>query len=309
VVFFLLTFRSNFTPRHWYGFIIAGTLTIIGFIPWLYRVLSSSGVSADPILAAPTSIDFFNVFSRFLFGFQIDPVNSIILSLWPLLFVLLIISIRPRKPISPETAFFIVAALLPLLVAFTASYIIKPVFLSRYLVVSLVPLYILITQSMLAFKPAIRQQLITVTTCALVVATFVQLTHPDTPVKEDFASVALTLEAEATPQDIILLSAPFMVYPINYYYEGVARVDTLPDWDRFRGEGLSAAVNNSTIAADVAQFSDNKQRIFVVVGYDQGYEADVRNYFKANHTQIDQIRFSNDLQLLVYSAVPDRRDT
>ena len=62
--------------------------------------------------------------------------------------------------------------------------------------------------------------------------TVVQATNPDTPVTEDYRTAAQLVEEGARPQDVVVLSSPFTVYPFEYYYDGAARLTTLPVWDR-----------------------------------------------------------------------------
>jgi len=54
-----------------------------------------------------------------------------------------------------------------------------------------------------------------------------------TPVKENYKGVADYLNLHVKPDDIIALSAPFTIYPIEYYYKGQAGIDTIPKWNRF----------------------------------------------------------------------------
>ncbi len=301
ILFYLATARIYFQREHLYGFMLSGLATAMAFFPWIYKVLSAEdGLGNDPSLLGPTSIDFFNAFSHFIFGFQIDSVNSLILSLWPLIFILLLLSIRPRASISPETRYFILAAFLPLVVAFIASYIIQPLFLSRYLIVALPALYILITQSLQIFPDLFRQKVVAVLCMALFVASAVQLNGVDTPVKEEFASVSAILNAETTERDLIFLSASFVVYPINYYYHGPARITTLPKWNRYSGEELPGSLDRSQVRSHVTAESTHKDKLYVVYAYDQGYEDTVESYFSDNFTLLSERSFATGMKLQVY---------
>jgi len=304
-IIFFFTFRTtHFTASHLKNFLTAGCLALAAFIPWVYAVIQGAGTDADPQLVAPSSVDFFNLFANFLFGFQIDLVNSYILSFWPLLFVLMIFGLKRSNPFSAETTFFLISAFVPLFVAFAASYVLQPLFLSRYLIVSLPAIVILIALSINHFSFDFRNKLLTTICAACLIASFTQWQSPNTPVKEDFRSAVAFMNENTTPQDTVFVSAPFLIYPTFYYYSGPAAVRTLPDWDRHGGDALDSSMNVEKIETSIKNHHHTDGNLFVLLGYDQGDELILRNYLAENYTTIEHLTLSPDLELLVLSNSP-----
>jgi len=129
----------------------------------------------------------------------------------------------------------------------------------------------------------------------------VQLLSPLTPVKEKFNDVGAYLNTEVTGRDIVTLSAPFLIYPIDYYYDGPARIETLPRWDRYNGEELPA-FEESTLAEQVEYIRAHHERLFLVLGYDQGYEKIIQTYLDSRFPILEERVFSKDLTVRVYKV-------
>jgi uncharacterized membrane protein len=214
-------------------FIGIAAIALVSFIPWLWYVFSlGSASNSRPLIPAPTLITLFNTFSNFLFGFQTDRINSLLLSLWPLLMLLGFLALRRDKKIESEASFFLYMLALPILLTFTVSFLIRPVYLSRYLILTLPALYILIAWLLARYQETtgavIRNTLIGV----MLITLAIQTVSAETPVKENYREATNYLEAHTTARDVIVVSAPFTVYPVEYYYRGQARITTLPIWDR-----------------------------------------------------------------------------
>ncbi len=100
---FFLFYRNIFPKRALRMFALVMLLVIVVFSPWLHFVaMQGAAGNSQPMLAKPTSIDVFNTFSQFLFGFQNDHTNTILVSLWPLLVLLIFLSLRRSQHISPR---------------------------------------------------------------------------------------------------------------------------------------------------------------------------------------------------------------
>lgn len=100
-VFFLFN-QKSFAKRFKSRFLTVMILLGVGISPWvLYvRYINTAG-SQTPRLAKPSTVDLFNVFSNQFFGFQVDSINSLILSTWPLFGILCLYFLQ--KPISNFT--------------------------------------------------------------------------------------------------------------------------------------------------------------------------------------------------------------
>src|SRR5581483_4592690 len=154
-VFFL--FNVPMFPKHSFrNFLIIGVLLLAAIAPWLWYVKSQNQVNQTPLLSKPSSVDFFNVFSQFLFGFQDDHVNTIIISLWPISVLLAFLALRKTKNgFRLPSIFFVMSALLPILVALAVSLWLRPVFLARYLILAVPSLYIFISWLLSTYPPGL----------------------------------------------------------------------------------------------------------------------------------------------------------
>ncbi len=297
---FFLAYRKSFPPRAFRNLALAALVVAAAFAPWLYLVVHlGSAANTQPALTRPSTIDVFNTFSQFIFGFQGDRANAIILSAWPLAVLLIFLSLRRGRSVPPQTIYLFLSVAVPVILAFAVSYAWKPVYLTRYLVLSLPPLYLLIGWVLSTYPPRLERYLKVFLTIAMISTLSFEAVSADTPVKEDYRAAALYLSAHATPEDVIALSAPFTIYPFEYYYNGPVRVETLPIWDRY-AVGPIPQYSPTELAQDAATIEDAHQTLWLLLSYDQGYEESVRLYFDTHFERIDEEHFSPGLDLYGY---------
>ena len=122
-------------------------------------------------------------------------------------------------------------------------------------------------------------------------------TNPDTPVTEDYRTAAELVEEGARPQDVVVLSSPFTVYPFEYYYDGAARLTTLPVWDR---QEATPAFDPAALPAQVDSLVRGHQYLHLLLSYDQGYEEAVFQHFENRFERTGTQELSPGLRLLVY---------
>jgi hypothetical protein len=135
---------------------------------------------------------------------------------------------------------------------------------------------------------------------ALMVFTLaLQTTSASTPVKEDYRSATEYLNQNATPRDVIILSAPFTIYPVEYYYNGTAALRTLPIWNRYQ-VGPIPTFSEANLPKEVDQLKASHEFAWLLLSYDQGYEETVRMYFDTHFERVEEHVFSNDLTLYKY---------
>jgi hypothetical protein len=133
----------------------------------------------------------------------------------------------------------------------------------------------------------------------------VQITNPLAPVKEDYRAAASYLTENTSSQDIIVASAPFTIYPIEYYYAGNARIVTQPLWDRF-SQGAIPAFNKERLATETKEATRSYQRAFVILSFDQGYNKEVKDYYDSHYERIDSKQFSQGLDVYTYKIRYDK---
>jgi hypothetical protein len=306
-LFFLLN-RSRFPRGSLWRFALVGAMVVAALAPWLLYFHSlGSAQNTAPQLLRPSTVDFFNAFSQFTFGFQDDTVNTILVSCWPLLVLVAFFAVKRGQHITTELSYLLAAAFGPIILAYALSFVVNPFFLSRYMISCVAPLVIVAVWFLSNYGRKLAMAGIGVVLITLVLTSVQQTTSAETPVKEDYHGVAETIAADAKPQDIVVLSAPFTVYPFEYYYKGPAQVATLPLWDR-HATGAIPAFNGKALPGEVKQLSRDHHYLYLVLSQDQGYEENVRQYFLHHFRKVRQHEYSHDLSLYVfqvgYNTVP-----
>jgi len=301
-IIFYLTHMRYFARGVFYKFLNAGIIVLLSFLPWLlYLVSGPQTIGATPELNAPTPINLFNAFANYLFGFQTDFVNTLLVSLWPLLALAGFLAVRKQRYTSPATTYFILGFLLPITITFAISVIVTPVFLSRYLIFTVVPIFLFISWILYTY-PRILAPVIQIGLVLLMLTTLtVQAVSPETPTKENFRGASTYIENNATGRDMVVLSAAFIVYPFDYYYDGRASVHLIPPWNRYQGEQLPA-FSADTMNEYMRTTAPHHNKIYLLLGYDQGYEEELLRYFDNHFRQINTQTFSPDLTLLTYKV-------
>ncbi len=291
--------RPLFPPESLKRFLVVAGLVALAFSPWLYYVftLGQAG-SQEPLLSIPTTVNLFSTFSQFLFGFQDDHINTFFLSLWPVTIVLGFLTLR-RTRIAPETEYFLTTIIIATTIAFGISVFIEPVFVSRYLIFTVPSLYLILT-SVFNNYPTSIARLARITLLGLMIFTLVvEIKNPTAPVKEDYEQAVGYLNQHVSAQDAVAISAPFTIYPVEYYYRGPTPLYTLPIWDRY-AYGPIPPFSESALPNDVAQIATDHQDIWVLLSYDQGYEKKIKDYFDNHYQRILSMNFSQDLNLYEY---------
>jgi hypothetical protein len=307
--FFLLTllsqlifyafYRRFFPRKSLQRFALIGTLLLGAFAPWVWYVLSLGlAGNQSPLLAAPSVINLFNSFSQFLFGFQGDHLNTFFLSLWPITLVLGFLALRRGVRVTPESAFFLITVFVSFAVAFFVSFVI-PIFESRYLIITIPALYLLLLSLFTNYTGKAQQLAPYALAAVMVVGLCIEILNPSAPVKENYRTATEYLNTHATGQDVIVLSAPFTFYPVDYYYRGAAPIETLPRWDRY-AYGPIPPFEEDRLPQEVEDISGSYQRLFLLLSYDQGYEQAIKEFFDTNYQRLDAQEFSPGLHLYVY---------
>ncbi|HSH17892.1 MAG TPA: glycosyltransferase family 39 protein [Candidatus Saccharimonadales bacterium] len=298
-IFYLLT-RKQWVRGTFLRFAGLAGLLAAAFTPWfLYFRAQGSASNTSPNLQTPSSVDFFNVFSQFSFGFQTDVLNTILVSPWPVLVIVALMSVRGGQRITRPVGYMIAAAFVPVLTAFIVSYALTPFFVSRYMIACVPPLLILTVWFISHYRRALYVPIAGLMIGMMIATSYQQYTSAATPVKEDFKAAAAYINKHADASDIVVLSAPFTIYPFNYYYDGEARVATLPIWDR-TVPGAIPGFEAAKLPEQVRQLNKDHQYVYLLLSSDQGYQEDIYQYYEQRFENPESIQFSPDLQLHVY---------
>ncbi len=281
-------------------FLIIILLDIVLLLPWIVYVATLGRISdSTPLIPPPNTFNFFQTFAFFLFGFQSVLAQGLIVALWPMLLLLLFLIFTHRKKFQTHNlGYFELVTFFPILLFFVASFV-KPVFLARYLIFTVPTLFFLVANVLLVFPSKISKVLISITLVFIIGFLLYQNISPSTPVKENYRGVSQFLNSQVSPSDIVVVSSPFTVYPIEYNYAGNARIDTIPLWDRFT-EGGIPAFSDVEFQTQFAEYQKVYNRVFVVLSYDQGYENNIRTYLDTHFEMLGNQLFSPGLEIRVY---------
>jgi len=286
-------------PALWrYGSVLL--LIFVSFLPWFLTMISAgAGSNTKPNLAPPTSYNLLQVFINFVTGFQSPSVESLLISVWPLLVVLLFFTFSRKKRIYPlYTDYFAVVTFIPVVLVFLASYI-QPVLLSRYLIFLTPTLFYLLAVLLTHFNRFLFGAIVAIIFIGNIFFQYQQLFSPEIRERENFLGVAEYLSEKTSGSDVVAVSAPFTVYPIEYNYQGSARIDTIPNWNRYE-TGSIPPFSAEELDAQITQYGQQYDRVFVVLSYDQGYEQEIREYFANAYQLNSEEEFSPGLEVLEY---------
>jgi mannosyltransferase len=299
---FYLGFRKSFPKHSFKKFVAVAMSLLIAIAPWLYYVQSlGSASNTRPMLPVPSSVDFFNVYSQFMFGFQTNAVNTIILSCWPIIMLISLLAIRRHLSLPKEVVYIATLAFVPIVIAFAVSLVVRPFFLSRYMIAGVASLIILTLWAISQYRGNIARVVASLVLIATSLSITQQTINSMTPVKENYRDAAEYINQKATPQDLVVLSSPFTVYPFEYYYDGVASIKTLPSWDR-TSSGAIPAFDANTLSEQVDAYNQNHRYIYLLLSQDQGYQEDIENYYLTNFKQVSKKQYSDGVTLYVYQV-------
>jgi hypothetical protein len=294
--------RKQFKPGSFKKFIAVAVAVVLSLLPWLMYVYSLGSASGTrPQLPRPSTVDFFNVFSQIIFGFQSNTVNTLILSAWPVVMLIALVAVRRSRGLSSELKFIATVSILPVLLAYTISLVITPLFLSRYMATIVPPVLIMIVYLFSRYRQKYAAFVVALLFVTTIAGSAVQATSSGTPVKEDYRQAAMDINSSIQPQDVVVLSAPFTIYPFEYYYRGDAQIATLPNWNRSQA-GSIPAFDRAKLPGQVAELNKNHRYIYLLLSQDQGYEDTIYQYYLTNFKQISRKTYSPGLTLYVYQV-------
>ncbi|MCL4384304.1 glycosyltransferase family 39 protein [Patescibacteria group bacterium] len=281
-------------------FILLGACMVNLFLPWAYYVYTLGlAANTQPIIPQPNSFNLLQIYFNFFIGFQNQLIQSIVISLWPLfLMIIFFIFTRQVTVKLQRTDYFVVISILPVLLIYLFSFF-KPIFLPRYLIFVTPSLFTLLAWILINFG----RQVISIVSVVIIALMLLSLNFQDTsamtPVKESYREVDKYLVTHATPHDIIAVSAPFTVYPIEYYYGGLARIDTIPHWNRYVQGPIPPFTTNELVSQlkDYAKVYDN---IYLVLSYDQGYQGKIVDYMDHHYQRLKSMEFPASIDIRVY---------
>jgi mannosyltransferase len=271
----------------------------IGGWAWFSTSLESSA-QTHPHLPTPSVIDVFNTIAQFLVGFQPPSINSLFLALWPVIMILGFFSLQRKKEWPIGMNYIVYACVLPLIAAFVISVMVEPIYASRYVIMSLPALAVGVGWLLSSYPVPIRNWLVFVVLIGMGTASLHQAISKDTPTKESFLQAASILSTQTTSAEAVVISPPFTVYPLEFYYRGPAKLTTLPNWNRLVA-GSIPAFNETAAEQELQALSQTHTAIWVVLSYDQGYENQLRALLNRDFDKSSEMTLSPGLTVAKYT--------
>ncbi|MDQ3239346.1 MAG: glycosyltransferase family 39 protein [bacterium] len=269
-------------------------------IPWLlYVVGQGSASNMQPMIPRPSSFNVFQTIVQFLFGFQNQSVQAFIIAIWPLSLIMLFLLFTKRRKIPTNMIeYFALATILPIVVVFVISFV-RPIFLSRYLILVTPTLFYILAWTFLSYSRKMARLFVTTILLVMAFLSIYQGISAMTPVREDYSGVSKYLTESTTPRDIIAVSAPFTVYPIEYTYQGQARITTIPEWNRYV-QGSIPEFTTTKLEKQINEYKTQYTKVYVVLSYDQGYENKIKDYMDKRFELSKAQKFSQGLEVRSY---------
>lgn len=289
--------RKNNIGNFFWG---VNLLAFLFFIPWLIYVFKE-GVAANtqPLITPPTSYNIVQTLVNFTTGFQPQTIQSLMISMWPLTTVVLFFVFTHKKRGSSKNLdYFFLISFLPIVVVFLISFI-KPIFLSRYLILVTPTLFFIIAWIILNNSKKVSYVLAVMVSVVLIGLSVFQSLSNQIPIKENYRGITEYLNNYLTNDDVVAISSPFTIYPVEYQYQGRARLDTIPQWNRYT-EGAIPNFNLDNLEKQVEEYKNSYNRLCLVLSYDQGYENEIVNYLDTHYALMGTGKFSEDIELRIY---------
>jgi uncharacterized membrane protein len=283
-----------------YAYGIALACAFLLFVPWVVY-FQSQGLAANtqPLIPPPTTFNLFQTMANFLFGFQTQYIQSILVSLWPLVLVPIFFLFTKRRQIQLKNLlYYVCVSFVPIILVYSVS-IIKPIYLSRYLIFVTPTLFIVLSWGIINFSKQAAGVLITTFSLTMFGFLLFQNISNTTPVKENYRQVTTYLTQHASSQDIIAVSAPFTIYPIEYYYTGPASIETIPEWNVY-SSGAIPPFSSKNLSQQIKNYTHDYNNVYIVLSYDQGYQKDIVQYLDTHYQRKKLITFSPGLELREY---------
>lgn len=214
---FLTLTDKPLAPRTWMPFILASALVLVTFLPWMgFFAQTTKSVVQDYWISTPTLINLLDVFRVFTIGEMISP-SSIIGSHfgvvmpdwlgWAILLTPFLaaigLAIRPVEPLQRKAVWAAVTmVVLPTLILYVVSLVIKPIFLARVLLPAAIGLVLLFAAAWNSLEKhaGARYGLIGLMAFLLVITDFYYFRYAN---KQEWKTAAAVLTREMAGNDIL----------------------------------------------------------------------------------------------------------
>lgn len=291
------TYEQKTNTMHNYYYLV---ITLIGLVlgVWFYYI--SSFHIPFPHQTIPSQEKSFigRLFINLFFGFTALGWQGVIVAIWPISVVFLFLVFTRGTSNLNSTLYLIIVTFLPIVLAVTTSFL-QPLFVTRYLIFVAPTLFILSSWLLVNFSNKVFPLVLLFVACFMGGLTIYQIVSPSYPVKENYKSVVAFVNEQVTPYDIVVVASPFALYPVTYYYNGYARIDTIPPWKPYSAQPIPV-FSESIMKKQIATYKNKYGRIFVILSYDQGYNTQISYYLDHNFQRLAFKIYPPNIEVRVY---------
>jgi mannosyltransferase len=280
----------------------SAAVVIAALAPWLLMLATTQRVgNLAPELERPSSFSIVLSYFQFLFGYQPDYATAALISMWPLgVLVGFVFLEKRRNPITPPLLLAFIGALIPVILIFAISVLYRPVFLTRYLITATPLIVILITWILTELKGGAQKIITGLFVGMVILSLHSQVISDDNPAIENYRGAVEYVSLNVTPRDVVVVSPPYTIYPVQYYYNGVSKVLTMPVWDR--SDPIIPELTYERLKQDSTYIQHGHYRIFHITTLDLDGGPEAKEYFDMHYTKLDQKRLSKYIWVEVYQA-------
>jgi mannosyltransferase len=280
--------RHSLDRQFW----IMVSVCIVSLMPWIW-VVEHQPVRAlsEPLLPRPSTVDIFITIFQFILGFLESELNTVLLSLWPALILILFFTLS-RRQLAPRPLLYpLLIFLVPIIGTVLISYLARPVYAARYLAVAMPGFILLVGWLIIALGKTVGRVAFIVVVVVSIGLSFRQGLVSGMPLKENFVGAQNIIAKNNKPGDVVYVTAPFTTYPMEYYQTSLYKIRTIPSWNRFEqvaipgftAEGLANELNASVMLY---------KRAWLITSFDQGYEDEIIGTFNSRFKQLDYYKLS-----------------
>jgi mannosyltransferase len=281
---------------------VSAVVLIIAFAPWVVYYLSmNTGADLAPSLERPSSFNIILSYFEFALGYQPENITASAIAMWPFGALVGFIFLSKRKnPLTPNIYLAILGAFLPIIIVYAVSTFYRPIYLTRYLITATPLFYVLITWLITEMKGYTQKVFYGVFFGALMLSLYNQRVSDEVPPKENYREAVRYVNEETNSRDIVVVSPPYTLFPVQYYYQSPTKLTTMPIWDK--SELNLPQVTPERLKDDSTLIQEGHRRIFLIATLDLTGGYSVQEYLDLSYTRLERRQFSKFIWVSVYQA-------
>lgn len=252
-----------------------------------------------PLIADASYPEFMQILSSFFVGFPRSIPDAFLVSFWPLLGILVFfVFASGRRLEMSQIGYFLLVTVFPLAVAFGLSFMF-PLFSLRYLIFIAPSFFILLAMSLFRGSVSLSFSLTPLVLLVMFVFLAIQVQVRADPVDAGYSGVASFVAERALISDVIAVSPPVAVFPVEFYYSGPSDVVTIPNWNYANPDSVPR-YREIHLEEQLSILDNEYQYLYLITTDSPAYTATVRSVLERRYETIGSRHFSPDITLTVF---------